>query len=123
MKKPSLDWSYRIAAAVVKCIGSWRSIIAQFILIVAWIEYNILSSSAFDPYPFILLNLMLSFQAAFATPLILMSSNVADTIDRQRMKDIEANVDKLIKIVSRIDKKMTASGTKKIVDAILKAND
>lgn len=64
-----------IADGVNKFIGSWTFIIIQSVIVVSWVGFNILSIyHKFDPYPFILLNLFFSTEAAYATPLILMSS-------------------------------------------------
>jgi uncharacterized membrane protein len=72
----------RIADAVSATIGSWRFIIIQSILLAAWIALNVTAIiDRWDPYPFILLNLMLSFQAAYAAPFVMMSQN------RQAAKD------------------------------------
>jgi uncharacterized membrane protein len=60
----------------------------------AWITYNSVNSeNIWDPYPFILLNLMLSFQAAYTAPAIMMSQNRLSEIDRQQASnDFEVNV-------------------------------
>lgn len=65
-----------VADAVVGFMGSWRFIIGQTVVVVAWLAMN---AAVFvlhwDPYPFILLNLLFSTQAAYASPLILMAAN------------------------------------------------
>ena len=75
-------------------MGSWRFIILQSFLIVAWIIWNTLTDPhARDPYPFILLNLVLSFQAAYTAPAIMMSQNRQAEIDRLHANsDYEVNV-------------------------------
>lgn len=80
--------------AIAKTVGSWKFIIIQSICIIGWITYNSTSNgSAWDPYPFILLNLMLSFQAAYTAPAIMMSQNRLSEIDRQQANnDFEVNV-------------------------------
>jgi uncharacterized membrane protein len=84
--KPPLTLSQKIADSVVAAIGSWRFIIIQSILLVAWIAANICLPIflRWDPYPFILLNLFLSFQAAYTAPVIMMSNNRREEIDRRR---------------------------------------
>lgn len=73
----------RIADAVASIMGSWKFIITQSILLFLWITLNTIAFIAhWDAYPYILLNLALSFQAAFATPIILMSQNRQSTKDR-----------------------------------------
>jgi uncharacterized membrane protein len=76
----------RVADRVVAVVGSWRFLIIQSILLTAWIILNVLAYvHHWDPYPFILLNLMLSFQAAYTAPVILMSQNREAQIDRQKL--------------------------------------
>lgn len=89
----------RIADKVTAVFGSWGFIVTQSALIVLWLGYNgyaalhYLHSNEFDPYPFILLNLLFSTQAAYAAPLILLSQN--RTAERDRVKaehDFDVNV-------------------------------
>lgn len=67
----------RYADAVVENMGSWRFIVIQTGIVTLWIIANLVMvfGLKFDPYPFILLNLLFSTQAAYASPLILMSGN------------------------------------------------
>jgi uncharacterized membrane protein len=75
----------RLADAVARFGGSWSFIIAFGAVLVAWVAVNIaLVSRAWDPYPFILLNLFLSMLAAVQAPIIMMSQNRQDTKDRLR---------------------------------------
>jgi uncharacterized membrane protein len=77
----------RIADAVTGFLGSWRFLILQTILVLAWIAGNAyLLSRPFDPYPFILLNLAFSTQAAYAAPLILLAGNRAAVRDRMTLE-------------------------------------
>ena len=84
----------KISDIVAKTVGSWKFIIIQSISIFAWITYSsINNANTWDPYPFILLNLMLSFQAAYTAPAIMMSQNRLSEIDRQQASnDFEINV-------------------------------
>lgn len=84
----------RLADIVATTVGSWRFIILQSTAIVFWITGNILTGShAWDPYPFILLNLLLSFQAAYTAPAIMMSQNRQSEMDRRHAQsDYEINV-------------------------------
>lgn len=84
----------RISDAVTSLMGSWKFIIIQASLLILWIAINIIGwIQAWDPYPFILLNLVLSFQAAFTAPIIMMSQNRQSIIDRQRAEnDFEINI-------------------------------
>jgi uncharacterized membrane protein len=73
----------RIADSAAGIIGSWRFIIIQSILVVIWIAFNVwqLGIGHFDVYPFVLLNLMFSVQAAYTGPILLLANN------RQAAKD------------------------------------
>lgn len=84
----------RLADGVAATIGSWRFIIFQSTAIVIWITGNVLTGPhAWDPYPFILLNLLLSFQAAYTAPAIMMSQNRQSEMDRRHAEsDYEINV-------------------------------
>lgn len=89
-----LTTGQKISDIVAKTVGSWKFIIIQSACIFVWIAYNSLNNSnAWDPYPYILLNLMLSFQAAYTAPAIMMSQNRLSEIDRQQASnDFEVNV-------------------------------
>jgi uncharacterized membrane protein len=85
-----LTWGQRLADRVAAVVGSWPFIVIQSVLLLAWMVANVLlawhvsdpaRSRAWDPYPFILLNLVLSFQAAYTGPVVMMSQN------RQAEKD------------------------------------
>lgn len=69
--------------------GSWKFIISFFALLIIWIVFNILSIGVykFDPYPFILMNLILSCIAALQAPIIMMSQNRQAEKDRQRSEN------------------------------------
>jgi uncharacterized membrane protein len=84
----------RIADVVAATVGSWRFIIVQSTLLAAWIVLNVIAFiNHWDPYPFILLNLILSFQAAYTAPIIMMSQNRQSEIDRRRAEhDYRVNV-------------------------------
>jgi uncharacterized membrane protein len=84
----------RIADLVTEVVGSWKFIIIQSCLLMLWIVLNVLAViGRCDPYPFILLNLALSFQAAYATPFILMSQNRQSEIDRDRaQQDLDCDL-------------------------------
>ena len=84
----------KVSDAVARTVGSWRFIIIQSMAIAAWITGNIvIGQGSWDPYPFILLNLLLSFQAAYTAPAIMMSQNRQAEIDRQQANnDFEINV-------------------------------
>jgi uncharacterized membrane protein len=73
----------RIADRLAIVMGSWTFMIVQSIILAAWITLNVVAwMRHWDPYPFILLNLALSFQAAYAAPIIMMSQNRLAAKDR-----------------------------------------
>ncbi len=84
----------RIADMVATIVGSWRFIIIQSVLLALWIALNLAGFFfRWDPYPFILLNLLLSTQAAYAAPIIMMSQNRQAEIDRRNAEhDYRVNV-------------------------------
>jgi uncharacterized membrane protein len=89
-----LTLGQRIADDVAAMMGSWTFITIQSGLLFIWIVLNITAYvQQWDPYPFILLNLALSFQAAYAAPFIMMSQNRQQDIDRKAAEhDYQVNV-------------------------------
>lgn len=89
-----LSIGQRVADVVAATIGSWPFIIIQSFLLAGWVTLNVIAwMRHWDPYPFILLNLALSFQAAYAGPFILMSQNRQQDIDRRKAEtDYQVNV-------------------------------
>ena len=78
-----LTFGERVSDGVAAVMGSWNFIIVQSLLLIVWIALNVTAYvEHWDPYPFILLNLALSFQAAYAAPFIMMSQNRQAAIDR-----------------------------------------
>ena len=66
----------RLADAIALYVGSWRFLIIQTILVLIWIALNVVAiTSRWDPYPFVLLNLLFSVQAAYTGPVLLLSQN------------------------------------------------
>lgn len=98
----------RIADSVARGMGSWKFIIIQTIIVIVWM---ILNGVAFiyhwDPFPFILLNLVFSTQAAYAAPIIMMSQNRAGERDRaQAQNDYETNIaakEEIEQLMRRLD--------------------
>ena len=90
-----LTFGQRIADSVAIAIGSWSFIIAQSVVLAVWIVVNVLAwLDHWDPYPFILLNLALAFQAAYAAPFIMISQNRQAERDRlQAEADYRTNVE------------------------------
>ncbi|MDP8956518.1 MAG: DUF1003 domain-containing protein [Actinomycetota bacterium] len=88
----------RVADGVAAGVGSWPFIITQTVLLATWILANAvlirdwLAAKPFDPYPFILLNLILSFQAAYTGPVVMMSQNRQAAKDRDEAEhDYQVN--------------------------------
>ncbi|MGV9013978.1 MAG: DUF1003 domain-containing protein [Flavobacteriales bacterium] len=79
----------RLADKVASFGGSWTFIISFFIVLTAWITYNAMAPRGdnFDPYPFILMNLILSCVAALQAPVIMMSQNRQEEKDRKRSEN------------------------------------
>jgi uncharacterized membrane protein len=84
----------RVADFVAAWVGSWPFLIVQSIILATWMTVNVMAwQFRWDPYPFILLNLVLSFQAAYATPIILMSQNRQGKLaDRRNKLDLQINL-------------------------------
>lgn len=83
-----------LADMVTRIVGSWTFLIIQTVLLGAWMVVNLIGWwQHWDPYPFILLNLVLSFQAAFASPVILMSQNRQTKLSERRNElDLQINL-------------------------------
>ncbi len=81
------------AEGIARFLGTGRFLVGQTIIVIAWITLNVVAVSLrWDPYPFILLNLAFSTQAAYAAPLILLAQNRQDDRDRaQSERDREIN--------------------------------
>jgi len=90
----ALTAGQRIADQLAAVMGSWSFIIGQSVLLAIWITLNVVAYiNHWDPYPFILLNLALSFQAAYAAPIIMMSQNRQAAKDRlMAEKDYVVNI-------------------------------
>jgi uncharacterized membrane protein len=93
-----LSRGQRIADKVASTVGGWPFIITQSVILALWIAANVYlvmhwKDRAFDPYPFILLNLVLSFQAAYTGPIVMMSQNRQNEKDRYAAQsDYECNL-------------------------------
>jgi Predicted membrane protein len=96
-------WGQRVADRVTAAMGSWPFIITQTIILAVWVGINIYLAAmavlhpeylqAWDPYPFILLNLVLSLQAAYTGPVVMMSQNRQAARDRLSAQlDYEVNL-------------------------------
>jgi uncharacterized membrane protein len=84
----------RIADRVTGFMGSWMFIVIQTVIVAVWLTGNIiLLTRPFDPYPFILLNLAFSTQAAYSAPLILLAGNRAAIRDRMTLEHAAGQAD------------------------------
>ncbi len=92
--KETLTFGDRVSDKVAQVMGSWTFIIWQSAIVLIWMCLNIVAFvSHWDPYPFILLNLLFSTQAAYAAPIIMMSQNRHAERDRyQALDDYETNI-------------------------------
>ena len=100
-EKPPVQLSVgqKVADWIAATMGSWTFIIIQSTILLVWIVLNVTAYvQKWDPYPFILLNLALSFQAAYAAPFIMMSQNRQQDIDRK-----EAESDHQINIKAELE--------------------
>ena len=109
--RKTLQYGQVLADKLALGMGSWKFIIVQSILILIWVFLNIIGYIYhWDPYPFILLNLLFSVQAAYAAPVIMMSQNRQNERDRhQALEDFRTNkeakkeIEELQSMLSRIE--------------------
>lgn len=87
VKRPKPLERKTLADKFVDVVGSWNFIVGQTLAMAVWVCLNLVTPAKPDPYPFILLNLMLSTQAALLGPIILMSNNRQGALDRKRDED------------------------------------
>jgi uncharacterized membrane protein len=87
--KEILSTGQKISDRVARFGGSWAFIISFFVILILWIIFNSIAytTARFDPYPFILMNLILSCIAALQAPIIMMSQNRQEEKDRQRSEN------------------------------------
>lgn len=118
--RESLNYGGRIADMVAKGMGSWRFIIIQTIFVIVWMGFNMVAYfNHWDAYPFILLNLVFSTQAAYAAPIIMMAQNRQSERDRLQAQD-DYNTNKEAKLeIEALAAKLNAIEIEKL-DKILK---
>jgi len=92
--RATLTLGQRFADTIAAMMGSWRFILTQSVILMVWIGLNVTAYvQRWDPYPFILLNLVLSCQAAYTAPFIMMSQNRQQDIDRRAAEnDYQVNI-------------------------------
>ena len=97
----------RASDVVARIVGSWKFILSIGTFLIAYIGYNVyLGSEAFDSYPFILLNLFLSFQAALFLPIILMAQNRTDAKDRKSAANAYkriGHIEQLVRLLAEME--------------------
>jgi uncharacterized membrane protein len=98
--KETLGFGSRLADSVASGMGSWKFIIIQTALVILWMGLNLLAYTRhWDVYPFILLNLVFSTQAAYAAPIIMMAQNRQNDRDRaQALSDYHTNIEAKLEI-------------------------
>lgn len=118
--KETLNFKQLLADKVAAGMGSWKFIIFQTFLVVLWMSLNIVGFlNHWDEYPFILLNLIFSTQAAYAAPIIMMSQNRQNGRDRiQALEDFQTNIDSKLEIEA-IQKQLDIMEVEKL-DKIIK---
>jgi uncharacterized membrane protein len=85
------DWFARLSEKIARFLGTGRFLALQTVVVIVWIALNLTAwVGAWDPYPFILLNLLFSTQAAYAAPLILLAQNRQDDRDRVALEEDRA---------------------------------
>lgn len=125
-RRPKLTRGQRVADTITKAMGSWAFIIIQSLIILIWIGLNLTAYiNHWDPYPFILLNLLFSTEAAYSAPIIMMAQNRQAERDRTQAKyDLATDraakreIEELQKHLSRIE----LEKLDKIVELLKKRN-
>ena len=98
--KNNLTFSQKLTDKLAKGMGSWTFIIIQSVFIMIWVIINFVGYiKQWDPYPFILLNLLFSVQAAYAAPIIMMAQNRQNDSDRHAADDhYKSNIETTLEI-------------------------
>jgi len=101
---PTVSFGQKAAEKIACTVGSWKFIIIQSMFLLLWGTANVIFISySWDPYPFILMNLFLSLQAAYTAPMILMSQNRQSAQDRSILFDGWKIDKKISDIVTEMD--------------------
>ena len=120
------SFGQRLADSVASGMGSWTFIIAQTVFVLAWMLLNIVGYiKHWDAYPFILLNLLFSTQAAYAAPIIMMAQNRQADRDRaQAQADYQKNLEAKLEI-ENLQKRLDAIEIEKLdkIIALLEKNN
>jgi len=105
----SMTFAQKLADSVATGMGSWRFIIIQTVIVAVWMALNVVAIIGhWDPYPYILLNLLFSTQAAYAAPIIMMAQNRQNERDRaQANADYRTNCEAKVEI-EELQKRLNA---------------
>jgi len=113
--RPPVSLADRASDRVAGIVGSWKFLIGLSTILACYMGANVyLLTRAWDPYPFILLNLCLSFQAAFTAPIILMAQNRAASKDRRADRKAHRtiyHIEELVKILASLEGVITAGSS------------
>ena len=114
----------RIADAVANGMGSWRFIIIQTLFVIVWMALNVIGwVYHWDVYPYILLNLIFSTQAAYAAPIIMMAQNRQNQRDRMHaQEDYQTNIEAKLEIEA-LQKQLNKLETEKLDKIIVMLNE
>lgn len=108
----------RVADRVTGFLGSWRFLVIQSLLVLVWIVGNVVLFFHFDPFPFILLNLAFSTQAAYAAPLILLAGNRASQRDRLTLEHTASQAD-----VEETQNEQLLKGNRQILERVVRLEE
>lgn len=127
LHEESLSFGQKLADSVAAGMGSWRFIIIQSIIVIVWMSLNVVSwCYHWDIYPFILLNLLFSTQAAYAAPIIMMAQNRAAERDRANAEaDYQVNLNnkkEIEHIIIRLNA-IELDKLNKLIEVMNKLND
>ncbi len=113
--RPQESLADRAADRVAGIVGSWKFLMGLVTFFLGYMGLNVwMLMSAFDPYPFILLNLFLSFQAAFTAPIILMATNRAASKDRRADRKAHRtiyHIEELVKLLASLEGVITTGSS------------
>lgn len=131
-RRPKLTSGQKAADALTGAVGSWTFLTVLSVFLVLWIGVNSVAMVRdWDPYPFILLNLILSFIAAYQAPIILMSQGRTEDRDRAKserdhavnrkaereIQDMQADLEEIKAMIRRLDRKMSEVRRMELVEA------
>jgi len=93
-----------LADTITETIGSWWFLVVQTIVLTIYIAVNFILSSSSDSFPLMILNLILSFQAAYTAPIILMSHNRMAERDRELIKKDREHTKQILRHIEKLEK-------------------